>query len=102
MQTEVGKLHIYCTDNCNDNWHAVIEVDYGGAPMVHGTSMGHHQVIKVLEPVIKEYLEEVDNESTFFIMPAHLMPIYNLAKHLQEEINLAVKERMEDEKRATL
>lgn len=90
MGTAIGTFSVSCADPCGETTHVLIEVDYENHPWVWGVAVdqGHGDVIQHLRHPVEKYLEEVDNESTFYLQPK---PTYSVsaeatAKAIMEDI----------------
>lgn len=82
-----GTLDISCPDACKSNRHALAEKYYDGDVFVYPTITGvHGEVIKTLTPLIYQYLDVVDSESTFYLSPVKLARVDVLAALFGEDI----------------
>lgn len=87
-----GVLNIECGENCLENRHLLIELDYERSPYLWGILINRHQSFEPqLKAACDDYLTKIDDESTFFLIPLPrsrklYMPITAFVAAVYEEV----------------
>lgn len=90
-------LNVQCSDDCDSDFHILIENDYENHAFAWGAAVGSHKhAIQYIRPVVEEYLQDIDNESTFFLQPSDLHSVGGMVRKIQAEIDEFKKANEED------
>jgi hypothetical protein len=92
-----GSFIQLCGDKCEADLHFLIERDYEQTPYLWGSfsKVPHDELVARLQPIVDEYHEWVDVESSFFLMTAN----YNnsrLVTALWKEIREGKRQQQEE------
>lgn len=88
-----GALNIMCPENCDSKQHVLIETDYEHSAYVWQVVIGddHNTTADAIQLPVANFLEEVDDESTFFLQSVAFDLVDELATKIIKDIEESKK-----------